>query len=346
VYLKTRSEELRFFLTIALNKNFTYSECTKFVHFSKSMIVPYLIHSKSFFLSKYQLHGMDVSDLAIDILAEIFRQDSNGVLINIRNFVNKINQPLDLIDDKNIFFTFFGFLKKISDIRVSELYSELDPIGFKILRNIKIALPTENLCLKKSVTGLLVIFKENGHNEFLPYLNYQEFERKFLSESAKITSAKSMLEVVESLLKEQNLYRKEVYINDLVTMIKKHFNADKYFLDNENGFDDLCSDSFLEKYEVEDLFNKIIEKVRIKIYVDYFSKKKLTFAQTKAIDGAIKDIVFDLVFSGKTNSSFHEYLIKYIDVEKNEYEMKFKSKLEYIIKLVKEDFKNYLYSRK
>jgi hypothetical protein len=288
---------------------------------------------------------MDVSDLAIDILAEIFRQDSQGSLINIRNFLSKVDQSLDLIEDQNMFFAFYSFLKKISDIRVSELYSELDPIGFRILRNIKGALPTESLFLKKSATGLLITFKENGHDEFLPYLNFQEFEIKFLSESPKINSAKSMLDVVESLLRDQNLYRKEIFINDLVAIVKKHFNADKYFLDNENGFDELFSDSFLENYEVEDLFNKIIEKVRIKIYVDYFSKKKLTLAQTKALDGAVKDIVYDLVFYGKTNSSFHEYLTKYIDVEKNEYEMKFKSKLEYIIKLVKEDFKNYLYSR-
>lgn len=48
---------------------------------------------------------------------------------------------------------------------------------------------------------------------------------------------------------------------------------------------------------------------------------------------------------GHNHTSYYEYLSKYLTVNQNEYDLKFKSKLEYLIKLVRQDIKNYLYTK-
>lgn len=332
-------------LSNALSKKLSKTECAELVSISQNIVIQYLKHTKSAFLNLSRIHGLDINDLAIDAIAEVFRQDDEGNLLNIASFASKLWTEMNAMTDDNLFRAYQSYLRTIADVHIARLYAELDPNGFKIQRNIKETLPTENLELRKNILGVMIFIKGSDEFDSLPYLCYDEFEKDFLREAAGKTTTREMLSVIHSLLVDITNSRKEVSLIDAVKLFKKHFRVDQQLDHEEEAFEQIFTDSFIDKYEIEQISTKVLETIRGKILIDYFSKGKLTLVQTKALDSAVTDIVFDLVNLGKNHLSYYDYLTKYITIQHNEYELKFKSKMEYLVKQVKQNFRNYFYTK-
>ncbi len=329
----------------ALNKKLPMTECAELINISKKVVIPYLTTTKSSFLKLSRIHGLDINDLAIDVIAEVFRQDAEGNMLNLVNFASKLWTDISTITDENFFRAYQSYLRTIADVHIARSYAELDPNGFKIQRNIKETLPTDTLELRKNILGIMIFVKGSEEYDSLPYLCYEEFEKDFLVQASGKITTREILDVIQILLVCDYNARKEISLSDAVRLFKKHFKVDQLLDHEEEPFEQLFNDSFVDKYEIDQICGKVLDTMRGKIFIDYFSKGKLTLEQTKALDNAVKDIVFDLVNLGRNHISFYEYLTKYIMIEREDYELKFKSKLEYLIKQARESFRNYLYTR-
>ncbi len=336
---------LKKYLNNAINKKLSRIDCAELISISKNILIPYLRNTKSSFLKLSEIHGLDINDLAIEILGEVFRQNNDGKLVNIFNFISKLFSDINSINDENLFWAYQSFLRKMADIHIARSYAELDPNGFKIQRNIKETLPTQVLELRKSILVTMIYVKNSEEHDFLPYLSIEEFEKDFLINIAgKVTTAE-LLESVHSLLQNCKNSRKGISLIDAVGLFKKHYKIDQEIIHEEESLEMIFTDSFIDKFEIDQLCSKVMDKIKGKIFIDYFSKAKLTKEQATALYSAVNDIVFDLLNMGKNHISYYDYLTKYIKIEHEEYELKFKSKLEYIIKQVKESFRNYFYTK-
>lgn len=326
------------------SKSITRSECAELINLSKKIIIPYLLNTKSHFLKLSNQHGLDVNDLAVDVVAEVFRQDCNGNFITLNNFISKLYNGLENTTDGEILIAYQSFLRKNANIQIARIYAELDPGGFKIQRNIKDALPTKNLGLRKNIIGNMIYVLNSEKYDYLPYLHFEEIEKEFLSRISENLSTKELLEIIYSILSEQEYFRKEINLTDAVILFKKYYKIEQTLF-QENELDLVPAESFFDKYELDNIFDEIIKKIKSKIFIDYFSKGKLTLEQSKSVACAVNDIAYDLIFIGHNHTSYYDYLSKYLTVDQNEYDLKFESKLEYLIKLVRQDIKNYLYTK-
>lgn len=336
---------LKKYLSSSITKKISKTECTELINISKKIVIPYLVHTKSSFLNLSRIHGLDINDLAIDVIAEVFRQDSEGILVNLVNFVSKLWIDINTISEENLFRAYQSYLRTIADAQIARLYAELDPNGFKIQRNIKELLPTETLDLRKNILGTIIYVKGSEEFDRLPYLSLEDFEKDFLMNAKGKSTTRQLLTILHSQLVCDSNSRKEITIIDTVKLFKKHYKVDQVLDYKEEEFEQLFTDSLTDKFEVEQIYINTLESIRCKIFIDYFSKGKLTLEQATALDRALNDMVFDLINMGKNHISYFDYLKKYIEIEHDEYDFKFKSKLEYLIKQVKDGFRNYLYSK-
>ncbi len=329
----------------AIEKKISVTDCSEFVSLSKNVITPYLISTKSSFLQLSRIHGLDVNDLAIDILADVFQQDEKGTLVNLKNFASSLWTDIKDVDEENIFRAYQSFLRKMADVHVARSYAELDPNGFKIQRNIKETLPLENMVIRKSILGTSIYIEGNEIADRLTYPNIDEIETGFLCKAEGKNTTRELLKIIRDNLLQLDNSRKEINLVDAVRLFKKHYKIDQDLQYEESSIEKLLTDSFCEEIEINQICSNVLDKIKSKIFIDYFSKGKLTISQTKAVINAITDIVYDMVNTGKNHSSFFDYMNKYLEIDHMEYELKFKSKIEYIVKQVKEDLKTHFYTK-
>jgi len=336
-------ENLRDYLIKVNQKRLSKIDISKLIAISKSIIIPYLLNTKRHFLNLFSIHGLDVNDIALDILGDVFYQNNDCELIKIKSFINSLITNILDIKTETLFFAYQSFLRKMTDAYIARSYAELDPMGFKIKRNIIDTLPTRNLLLRKTILGNLIYVKNNGTYQNLPYPDLEELENIFLSKTRKRLTTRQLLNILHTVLMEMN-FRKEILLNDTVTLFKKYY---EIILENISPSDsyEISNASFLECYEIEELCTNVLKYIKSKIFIEYYAKRKLTIEQANGLNSAIYDIVSDIIKIDKNNLSFYEYLNKYINLSKEEYELKYKSKLEYLIKLVRIKFRDYLLSK-
>lgn len=343
--MKKIQKKFKEYLAKIINSKISHLECAEFINFSKNLIIPYLLHTKMSFLKLSSNNGLDVNDIAIDILGEVFKRDSKGCFINLSNFVSKLYEDLDTINDDNIFIAYQSFLRKISDTQIAKLYAQLDPTGFKIQRNIKESLPTKNLGLRKNIMGMMIYVLNDNNSDLLPYISIEKFEREFFAKVSRNYSTKELLNIIYTILIEETKFRKEISLTDTVYLFKKYYNSLETSVETDEEILNLPSESLFEKCELDCLYVEVINKIKSKIFIDYYSKGKLSIEQSKSLFNTINDIAYDLVYTGQNNTSYYNYLSKYINTNQEEYAFKFKSKLEYLVKILKEDLKNYFYAK-
>ncbi|MEG8948010.1 hypothetical protein [Rosettibacter firmus] len=296
------------------------------------------------FLKLSSMHGLDVNDLAVDILGEIFRQDNNGNFINLIKFRSKLYDELETINENNLFFAYQSFLRTVSDTHIARLYAELDPNGFKIQRNIKESLPNENLGIRKNILGTMIYVLNYETNDHLPYIYLEDFEKEFLTRVIEKLSTRELLNIIYLILLDVKEYRKEITLTDTVYLFKKYYGIESV-IQNGDEFDIVPSKSTIEEYELQNIYDEVIKKIKLKIFTDYYSKGKLSIEQSKSLIDTINDITYDLLFTGQNNTSYYNYLYKHLHINKEEYNNKFKSKLEYLVKLVHCEIKNYFFAK-
>jgi hypothetical protein len=213
------------------------------------------------------------------------------------------------------------------------------------MRNIKESLPFENLALRKTILGTMIFISGSEDYDKLPYLTFENFERDFILIATGNLSTKDLLRIILAILVEQENFRKEINLIDAVNLFKKYYKVDQSLLREDGLFENIVVNSFVDQLEIDHIYSSVLQKIREKIFIDYFSKGKLTLEQTKAVDGAITDIAYDLLNMGKNHTSFYDYLYKHLSIDREEYEIKFKSKLEYLVKRIRIEFGNYFYTK-
>jgi hypothetical protein len=338
--------KLKLVLVEIFELNYHNSIIAELVKISNSIVSAHLKYSKPNIIFLCQSHGISLSDLAVDSIAEIFGKDNAGELHNLKNFFSTLSLPIKVIDEKELFLAYKGLLIRIAEAQIARLYAEIDPTGYKIQRNIKETLPSTGLfTLIKNINGVSLICNVDDNRLELPYLNLEEFTSEFLAFAKNKKTSRELIEIMFRLVSKQDDYRKEIKLIDAVYIFKKYFS-----LGNENNgneefiIENLKARSTVEDFEMDQICDKVLIKIKEKILIDYFARWKLTREQSEALYLAMNDIIYDWNKMGENHIPFYEYFNKYGKLSHEEYSRVIKDKIEYLVKIARKKFELYLYS--
>ena len=123
---------------VAISGNsINHSQLTELVRISRLIIQSYLINYRSKVFHLIARNGITITDLSYDCIADAFARNEENKFHIIKKFISSLNQNIKEIEVVNAFLAYKSFLIKVTDAQLSKLYSQSDPIGSKILRNVK-----------------------------------------------------------------------------------------------------------------------------------------------------------------------------------------------------------------
>lgn len=326
------------------NDSINHSQLTDLIKIFRLIIQSYLINFRSNVSNLLIRNGITITDLAYDCIAEAFGRKSDNKFYHLNKFIISLNHKLDQIDSNSLFLAYKSFLIKVSAAQLARLYSQTDPIGAKILRNIKDNVRKSNkFLLYSSNSGLILSVKDYQHNNQQPDFPFDLLTSQFNPGNGNLNSD-ILLEKLYDCLNSQNDFKKRLALLDVVYLFKSFYKAHydmNYDLDESILLQGIESSQF-ELYDIEQLKLRIETFVKEKILLNYFVKGKLNREETEAIYFTIKDIIIDWFSGITTNLSIYDYFVKYMNVEKITYSSNYRTKIEYLVKLTREEISNQL----
>ncbi len=339
--------DLKIILGKIFHEKHDFHDIKELVKISQVIVVSYLKNVKPTSIGLCRMHGLTLPDLANDCIMEIFARDNSGIPRTMKNFYSSLRLTIDELPANEIYFAYKAMLLKIAYAHISYLYAQHDPSGFKIQRNIKETVLKTNLFqIKKTILGVMLVVTDGSQCLNLPYLNMDGLQNEFMHQTINLKHTGELLKVLYNCLNNQNEFRKEIKLSDAVYLFKSVYGIKEIHSidDGDDEWNKMFTNSVYEDFEIEQVTNKVLDKMKAKIIIDYYSAGKLTKEQSEAIFLSIGDVVHDWIALGKNHIAFHEYLSKYIELSSEEYHRIIRDKLEYLIKETRKEFKLYLMS--
>ncbi|MBS3944574.1 MAG: hypothetical protein KGZ42_03685 [Melioribacter sp.] len=148
------------FLNAIADGTINHFQLAELIKISRLIIQSYLINYRSNIIGMITRNGITITDLAYDCIADAFGRNQVYKFYSLNKFLYSLNTDISCIEKVNLFLAYKSFLIKVTNAQLSKLYSQTDPIGSKILRNIKDAVKEfEELCITKDLHGLKISLK-------------------------------------------------------------------------------------------------------------------------------------------------------------------------------------------
>jgi hypothetical protein len=94
----------------------------------------------------------------------------------------------------------------------------------------------------------------------------------------------------------------------------------------------------LSDFEIEEIRSQVELALKEKILLTYFARGKIGRREAEAIFSGLHDMLMDWCYSGGANASLQEYLTRYLPVDGETYENSYRAKMEYLLKVAREEF--------
>ncbi|MEW5799532.1 MAG: hypothetical protein AB1728_11065 [Bacteroidota bacterium] len=278
---------------------------------------------------------ISISDLAYECIAPIFALDNRKQFYRIRAFVDSLPCSLVEMEEKTLFVVFRSCLGTVINTEAAKYHIELDPIGAKVLRGLKLAVKQSNSSrLSEGVFGTLleptmVDLLDHAHEFPIELL-----ERNLVGRSAMFKKNPAFIHTVVTVLAEQDEYRRAVLLYDLVTLRKKYLQfEEKELLINSEI--DSSFDHYILHEEIGALRNSVLRYIQRKVTTLYADTRKLDSHEASILSNTMSSII-DRWFSNDGNDlQYFEHLRGSHPITKKEYDLYWKTKVEYLVKLAK-----------
>lgn len=280
----------------------------------------------------FMLRDEKLEDLAWDFIADLFQKNLDGNLIVLEEYFS--NKDLPDFTDADTERELRRLVSSKVDDNIFRYYGERDPSLKKIIRNLKLAIRDRDC--SKSVChrdGVIVVSEcVQADLSLMPsdFMQIQLCTR--LSEKMMIPEI--LIEVID-ILDLQEEYRKEFPLVALAAIIRESFvllqdvGKEK---ENPQVYSDLLEE------ELDIFLGKSISKVKDSLLNKYLERGKGSREELDIYFKTAGDIVKS-DFSGyqKSLSQFEELRKRKTNLEYDQFRVKHRSLLEYVVKLVRED---------
>jgi hypothetical protein len=176
--------------------------------------------------------------------------------------------------------------------------------------------------------------------DHLPPAPFDQLEHKFLSAARTDMQVPHLLKIFCGILISQSQSRRSVPLTDVVRMIKSVY-VNRHVQSTDVGEMDL-SFANVTTEDIAIMRERVEFIVKEKILVTYLTRAKIDRRQAQALAEAMRDILIVWSEGEKPDCSLLAYLQKYLPMDSKEYESNFRSKMEYLLKIARQEFANQL----
>lgn len=320
-------------LQAAIKRVCSAGDLAQLIHASRSIVQAHLeTHRRSVVVLSLH-HGLSLTDLAYDCIAEAFARTEDGRFVQLENFNASLQSPIDQAPDMEVFLAFKGYLVRVADAQLSRLYAQADPAGARIHRNIRECAKTStHLSLDKDFRGLVLRPTQCDCLDHLEAFPIEKLEASLLGH--RNGTIPETLACLERLLAGQSEFRRSIPLLDLVGALKRilgaHLACD---ISDGDGFD---RDAF-SNADIQSIRDEVEFVVKEKILLTYLARGKADRQQAEAMANAMHDLIEGLC-SGDHKRSLFEYLRVHWPLTEQEYEHQVRSKMEYLMRIARDEF--------
>ncbi len=327
-------EQLKRLLATALDGTIDPTNLSRLVQISRVIVQVHIRSRNAAIATMCQSHGLSEIDLAYDCIAEVFVRREREGYPKLRRLADCLGRPLADINAAEIFVAFRGLLVKIADAHIAYMYALADPTGGRIYRNIREAARKSNaIDIRKMSVGLVLLRSDHDPTNGVSLLPYEQLERACLPRIADIDDTNDYLIILSDILTDGGDRCRGVLVHDAVRVMK---------LINSNGRLGPASESIpdmhgLSREDIETIKAGVLYRVKEKIVVTYIAHGKLTRTEGEDLHRTIADIVDDWCEGAAGQKSLYDYLCVHRVVNNDEYVSRYRTKMEYLVKLAREE---------
>jgi hypothetical protein len=273
--------------------------------------------------------GLTTSDLAVDCIADLFRQNEHGAYAQLQAYFSGLQLPV--ADNEEI----LTHLRRLVFSKVNQgifrCYSESDPALAKILRNLKLAVGTlKNFtelerfgeqCLTPALCDRL---------EHCPPFDRDELERFFLRATTGKEMIPDMMAKLSLLLRDQNEHCRIIPLVTVGLLIRSAYEKKEL-----PSVKTTTVSSILGESEMVTLIQHACAEVSRETREKFVNRKKIDFGQFEAYFKVVEEALLDR-FQGKNGDevSLYDRLRKEIPgLTKIRYINSHRNRVEYFLKL-------------
>lgn len=319
-------KNLRSNLSAVLANEYSQAQLDELVALSHTLAVSSIYAKLSAGKLNASLLGLNHTDLAYDCIADLFRRDENGVLLQIKVYFQSYCFE-DFSDEMLL-----AHLRRLVFARVAQglfrLYNEVDPALGKILRNMKLALNTIRCFAEVERFGETYITPNicDPLRE-LPEINDEELEHRLRCECRGNERIPEILSKLSRHLREQTEFCREVRLLSVAYVIRSFLSQPhEAILEEPSAENNLLVDDALAT------IHRVCERVRLDYFPNYVGKKKTTGQDYDSyflvIAETLKEKLIGL--NGEESSLYERLKSLSPHLTKEEYRRRHKNVLEYL----------------
>lgn len=374
-----KTNELSDLVSCICNGTYKETQLLEFINLVQKISLSYLKYQEV--IGKHirwerRSHTGELEDLAMDCIAGLFNRNDQGAFTQFRKYFWHNAKNLGQLEDVEILVLLRRLVIRKTKQELSRIFKERDPEGAKIVRNIKVAIKRTSDFASFKEMGREYIYLDNTngkyrHNRFSnngsngkhnltldsnnankglnnAYLRKQqpsiperslrsEYHNLFCPKDPVSASIRKMLSIVKNDERYQN------YLPvDMIARIMRHTN----FEIARNRFNSQYQDSSpvddLKLKEIEIRKILVLKKIKQKIKNQYVETNKIAEKKGIIYYNALCDILED-ISQGKKYDSYFQHLKRYMpDLTQRNYRTQERTIFEYLGKLIKKWFRQYL----
>ncbi|MCG3158840.1 MAG: hypothetical protein DKINENOH_05484 [bacterium] len=373
------SKKLSYLIPRIVRGGYSQGELVEFINLVQKISLSYLkyqeVIGKHIRWERRRKSG-ELDDLAIDCVAGLFMRNDNNEFVQLRRYFGPYLDAQENPNDVELLIMLRRLVIKKTKQELSRIFKERDPEGAKIIRNIRVAVKNANdlgtfremgreyIFLKKArssryaasatsiatgeaqvepVATVANFTKEDLHylRKAKPSIPEKALKNQYLDlytpKDHVSTTIRKMLSVVTVDERYQNFLP-----TDVVARLIRHTNLEVVRNRLIAQIDDMSPLDYVRLKEIEQAKQKVLQRVRVKIQNQYVASAKISEEKGEVYYRTLADVLEDITHSKKIESYFR-HLRKYMpDLTQRRYRQEERTIFEYLGKLTKKWFREYL----
>lgn len=311
-----------------------HSDLLLVIRVSRALVEAYLNVKMKSLSYLYADQGLSETDVAYDCIAEIFRSEDGEHFPKLERFAGSLASPFADAPAVEVFVAWRGFLARVARGRIAELFHLADPVGGRIHRNIRDCVKQfPDLRLNDSPSGLCLSIVDGRPASLGTLFPRDEFERELAARTDHDAGTARILGHVRDILASDDLYGGRVRLFDLVQVIKQRHGAE---LKDAAG-DAAPSADGLTESDIRVLRDRCLASVKEKIFLTYLGKGKLTRREATGLFETVAGMVDDWIAGSGDDRPLASRLGDSLTFDPDEYALRYRAKLEYLVRAAREE---------
>lgn len=317
-----------------------YEDVLRLVHITSAIAKSYLKNYYPSFLRLCMQNGLSEEDLAEDSILQIFARNKEGEYTILLNFAESLDSSFEETGTDEIFKAYQAFVHTIALRQLIKTYSEIDSTGARLYRNIRDSIQKiDGVSMIRDYRGVVLKPTNNSSKEHLPAIPFRELEQRFTGNVTKPYTTPELLKTLMTLVQKENGYRKSIPLFQVVKLFKRHYS---HIANGQIETSKKIDMTSLSNFDHSMMKDEVYKTIRQKILTTYVVSDKINFDEANLLYQTVVDIVNAWFDNHKDDQTIYYYANRNFGMDKDQYERKWRTKIEYLVRIARDQLRMYL----